>query len=136
MGQRGRDPQDAEIAKRLRALRLHRGLSQYELGSVLGVTFQQVQKYERGTNRITAGRLYRIAEVLDVPITFFFAGLENRRSESASIAIQFNFLQTSGAVRLVRAYSQITERGIRTTLVRLAESLAGDIPAPPQRGGT
>jgi transcriptional regulator with XRE-family HTH domain len=126
MGQRGRDPQDAEIAKRLRALRLHRGLSQYELGSALGVTFQQVQKYERGTNRITAGRLYRIAEVLDVPITFFFTGLENRRSESASIAIQFDFLQTSAAVRLVRAYSQITDRGIRMTLVRLAECLAGE----------
>jgi transcriptional regulator with XRE-family HTH domain len=127
MGQRGRDPQDTEIAKRLRALRLRRGLSQYELGSVLGVTFQQVQKYERGTNRITAGRLYRIAEVLDVPITFFFAGLESGASKSGShsIAIQFDFIQTSGAMRLVRAYSQITERGIQMTLVRLAECLAG-----------
>ena len=65
---RSRDPRDIDIAKRVRALRLQRGLSQTELGEVLGVTFQQVQKYERGTNRISAGRLYRIAGVLEVPI--------------------------------------------------------------------
>src|SRR5215475_13236549 len=72
MGKRSRDPVDAEVAKRVRALRLERGLSQTELSDALGVTFQQVQKYERGANRISAGRLFRIAKVFDVPVTFFF----------------------------------------------------------------
>src|SRR4051795_8296778 len=69
------DPRDAEIGKRIRARRLERGLSQTELGQRLGVTFQQIQKYEKGANRVGAGRLQRIAEVLDVPITFFYDGL-------------------------------------------------------------
>src|SRR5262244_2719043 len=73
MTQRGGDPRDAEIGRRVRTLRLQRGLSQTELGSLINVTFQQVQKYEKGTNRISAGRLQRIAEVLTVPVSFFFA---------------------------------------------------------------
>jgi transcriptional regulator with XRE-family HTH domain len=128
MGQRGRDPRDAEIAKRLRALRLRRGLSQNKVGRMLGVTFQQVQKYEGGRNRITAARLYRIAEVLDVPITFFFPGPESRRAErdAHASAVQLDLLQTLGAMRLLRAYSRISHRGVRMRLLRLAESLAGE----------
>jgi transcriptional regulator with XRE-family HTH domain len=126
MGKRSRDPIDAEIAKRVRALRLQRGLSQTELSDALGVTFQQVQKYERGMNRISAGRLCRIAEVLDVPVAFFFADFKQRISEPHSVAIDFDFLQTGGAMRLIRAYSRIPSGTIRLTLVRLAEALAGD----------
>ena len=76
MPRRSRDPRDLEVAKRVRALRLQRGISQTELGGVLDVTFQQVQKYETGTNRISAGRLQQIAEVLDVPVTYFYAGID------------------------------------------------------------
>jgi transcriptional regulator with XRE-family HTH domain len=128
MGQRGRDPRDAEIAKRLRALRLQRGLSQNKIGSMLGVTFQQVQKYEGGRNRITAARLYRIAEALDVPITFFFPGPQSRRTQpdAHASAVQVDLLQTLGAMRLLRAYSRISHRGVRMRLVRLAECLAGE----------
>lgn len=128
MGKRSRDPIDAEVAKRVRALRLQRRLSQTELSDALGVTFPQVQKYERGANRISAGRLFRIAKVLDVPVTFFFADVEGRASEAPmhSPAADFDFLQTSGAMRLVRAYARIEDRGIRLTLMRLAESLAGE----------
>jgi len=127
MGKRSRDPIDAEIAKRVRALRLQRGLSQTELSDALGVTFQQVQKYERGMNRISAGRLFRIAEVLDVPVAFFFADFKQQRvSEPHSVAIDFDFLQTGGAMRLIRAYSRIPSGAIRLSLVRLAETLAGD----------
>jgi len=127
-GKRGRDPCDIEIAKRVRALRLQRGLSQTELGEVLDVTFQQVQKYERGTNRISAGRLYRIAEVLDVPVSFFYEGFEGRGSEPGlhSTDIEFGFLQTSAAMRLIRAYSRITDSGVRQKLLLLTESLAGE----------
>src|ERR1700737_4874620 len=101
MGKRSRDPRDTEIAKRVRALRLQRGLSQTELSDALGVTFQQVQKYERGMNRISAGRLFRIAETLEVPVTFFYADFKPRSSEAHSVAIDFDFLQTGGAMRLI-----------------------------------
>src|SRR5947207_9793403 len=80
-GKRDRNEIDVEVAKRLRALRLQRHLSQTDLSQALGVTFQQVQKYERGTNRISAGRLCRIAEVLDVPVAFFFADLGGAQNE-------------------------------------------------------
>jgi transcriptional regulator with XRE-family HTH domain len=128
MGKRGRDPRDAEIARRVRALRLQRGLSQGELGSALGVTFQQVQKYEKGANRISAGRLYRIAEVLDAPIPFFYADYEEHPSEPGLRPgdIDCDFLQTSGAMRLIRAYSRIADRDTRLTLLRLTESLAAE----------
>jgi transcriptional regulator with XRE-family HTH domain len=120
-----KEPCDEEVAKRVRALRLRRGISQIELSHALGVTFQQVQKYERGANRISAGRLFRIAEALDVPIAFFFADFTKRTSDPYSIAIDFNFLQTADAQRLIRAYARIRAGGIRLSLVRLAEALAG-----------
>jgi transcriptional regulator with XRE-family HTH domain len=128
LAKRGHDPRDADIAKRLRTLRLQRGWSQADLGNVLGVSFQQVQKYERGTNRIAAGRLARIAETLEVPVVFFYGDDKARRSEPSSgfssIAIEFDFLQTDGAMRLARAYSRIDDAGVRLSLLRLAESLA------------
>ena len=63
---------DAYLAQRIRAARIAAGVTQNALGAALGVTFQQVQKYERGTNRVSAGRLYHIADILDVPIGHFF----------------------------------------------------------------
>jgi transcriptional regulator with XRE-family HTH domain len=108
-------------------LRLHRGLSQTELGNELEITFQQVQKYEKGTNRISAGRLQKIGEVLNVPITFFFKGDEEEGTKSGSTPadVNFDFLQTDNAMRLVRAYSRIKQRGIQLKLLRLTESIAG-----------
>ena len=120
-----KEPRDEEIAKRVRALRLQRGLSQTELSQALGVTFQQVQKYERGANRISAGRLFRIAEVLEVPVAFFFADFSQRTSDPHSVVIDFDFLQTADAQRLIRAYARIPPGGIRLSLVRLVETLAG-----------
>jgi transcriptional regulator with XRE-family HTH domain len=67
------DPLDIEVGRKVRALRLERNMSQEKLGDALGLTFQQVQKYEKGANRISAGRLQRIAEILGVPTTAFFA---------------------------------------------------------------
>jgi transcriptional regulator with XRE-family HTH domain len=123
-GKRSRDPTDAEVAKRVRALRLQRGLSQTELSDALGVTFQQVQKYERGANRISAGRLFRIAKVLDVPVSFFFSDKGRRNDDrEQAVAVDFDFLQTGGAMRLIRAYARIRDGG---ALVRLAECLAGE----------
>jgi transcriptional regulator with XRE-family HTH domain len=126
MPRRSRDPRDMEIAKRVRALRLQRGISQTELGSVLDVTFQQVQKYETGTNRISAGRLQQIAEVLDVPVTYFYAGIDNNDEAPTSPAVdsEFDLLQSAHAIRLVRAYSRINDRGVRLKLLKLAECIA------------
>ena len=127
MNPRGGDPRDAEIGKRVRTLRLQRGLSQSDLGALISVTFQQVQKYEKGTNRISAGRLQRIAEVLSVPVSFFFDGPEDGRKHSkSSVDVEFSFLQTEGALRLARAYARIKEPGVRLQLLRLTEAIAGD----------
>src|SRR3982750_733249 len=118
MPRRSRDPRDLEVAKRVRALRLQRGISQTELGGILDVTFQQVQKYETGTNRISAGRLQQIAEVLDVPVPYFYANDTNGRGHpggeprSTAINSEFDLLQSAHAIRLVRAYSRIGDRGI------------------------
>jgi len=129
MRKRTRDPRDVEIAKRLRALRLRRGLTQTELGQVIGVTFQQVQKYERGANRISAGRLHRIAETFEVPVDFFYSDIAEPNGGEAgrsAVAVEFDFLQTEGAIRLARAYSRIKRPGVRLQLLKLAEELAGD----------
>jgi transcriptional regulator with XRE-family HTH domain len=116
------DARDMEVGRRIRAQRLVRGLSQTDLGRSLGITFQQVQKYEKGANRVGAGRLTRIAEVLSVPVAFFFGDHGGGKSDEASEAL--GFLETSGAVRLVKAYARIEDTEVRRALVELAESIA------------
>ena len=108
----------------MRSRRLECGLSQTEFGNKIGVTFQQVQKYERGANRIGSGRLQRAAEALDVPITFFFdaPGPTNASGKDASSV--FAFMQDPGAVRIVKAFHRIKSRKARQVLVGLAEMLA------------
>jgi transcriptional regulator with XRE-family HTH domain len=128
MKKRSGDPRDAEIGRRIRALRLERGLSQTELGNFLGVTFQQIQKYEKGSNRVAAARLERVAELLGVPITFFYTGPEAigpRTGSVDSVNAGLEFLETAGAVRLVRAYSKIHDPSMRRALVELTERIAG-----------
>jgi len=125
MGRRSVDTRDVEIAKRIRALRLERGLTQVELGNFLGVTFQQFQKYERGVNRVSAGRLQRIASVLDVPVTFFFTGAHEQETQNGSSPdSEFDFFQRGDTLQMARAYSRIKERSIRRTLLKLAEGIA------------
>src|SRR5438552_4988837 len=100
------DLRDAEVGRRVRSRRLECRLSQTELADRIGVTFQQVQKYEKGVNRIGAGRLQRISEALEVPITFFFDATPHaaaRNAPSSSPESVFEFMRTSGRWRLVRA---------------------------------
>jgi transcriptional regulator with XRE-family HTH domain len=132
MSGRTRNSRDEEIAKRVRALRLQRGLSQSQLSSVLHVTPQQVQKYEKGTDRISAGRLQQIAEVLQAPVAFFYEGPADLdgASDAAPIALDFDFLQSGEAMRLVRAYAQISNRSVRLHLLRLAESMVAETDRP------
>ena len=118
------DGRDAEVGHRIRAQRLVRGMSQKELGNSLGVTFQQVQKYEKGLNRVGAGRLARIAEVLNLEVSFFFGGDHMPSEADGRVNSGVRFLETAGAVRLVRAYGQIEDPQIRRALVDLAEEIA------------
>ena len=94
--------EDVVIGQKVRALRFDRGLSQSELASQVGVTFQQVQKYENGANRISAGRLALIARALGMPVTAFY-GLSARPERERG----FTYLRSAGAVRLVRAYAPL-----------------------------
>jgi transcriptional regulator with XRE-family HTH domain len=128
MKKRSGDPRDAEIGRRIRALRLERGLSQGELGNFVGLTFQQIQQYEMGATRVAAARLERIAEMFGVPITFFYTGPEaigGPTGSGDSVNAGLEFLDSAGAVRLVRAYSKIHDPGLRRALVELTECLAG-----------
>jgi len=125
-GTRSPDRHDEEVGRRLRARRLEQELSQTELGEQIGVTFQQLQKYEKGVNRIGAGRLQRAAEVLRVPITFFFddaAPVRKRLSESLP-PTAFEFLKTSNAMRLVKAFSRIRRPVARRAFIEICELFA------------
>jgi len=115
--------EDAEIGRKIRAVRLERGLSQSNLADGIGLTFQQVQKYEKGTNRVSAGRLHKIAEMLDIPVTFFYGGMGPGTKKRGATDPGLAFLQTKGAVRLMRAYAEISSRTTKYALVVLAESL-------------
>lgn len=114
-----RDPEDLEIGQKIRALRVAKGVSQTTLGDGLGVTFQQVQKYERGTNRVSAGRLQKIARMLDTPITFFYSEQRTKKQEDNGLAL----IQSKGAMRLLRAFAEISSGTTKHALVILTEGL-------------
>jgi len=104
-----------------------RGISQTELGKRIGVTFQQVQKYEKGANRVGAGRLTRIAGVLDVPVSSFFGGpggADDLMPESGSRP-DLEYLVQPGALRLLRAYGRIQAGSLQRSIVLLVERIAG-----------
>ena len=119
MSKRDPDLRDVEVGRRVRALRLERGMSQEKLGDRLELTFQQVQKYEKGTNRIGAGRLQRISEIFEVPISAFFE--VGPQDESATLS---KFVDTAAALRLLRAYSRIPSPQTKQALVRLVETMS------------
>src|SRR5688572_20749849 len=118
------DSRDAEVGRRVRSRRLECLLSQTELADKVGVTFQQVQKYEKGVNRIGAGRLQRISEALEVPITFFFDVTPHAAANGSNPESAFGFMQSSGAVRMVKAFHQIKSRKARQLLVEMVEEMA------------
>jgi transcriptional regulator with XRE-family HTH domain len=108
------------VGHNIRILRLERRMSQGDLAERIGVTFQQVQKYEKGANRVSAGRLARIADALDVPVAFFYrsAAPAERHAETG-----FAYLKSKKALRLARAYAAIPHAPARNVLVALAELL-------------
>ena len=118
---RKREPYDVQVGYRIRALRIARRLSQAELGQALGVSFQQIQKYEKGVNRVSAGRLQRVAELFEVPVTSLF-GRQQKQVMHADRT--FEFLGETGAIHLLQAYALIRNAGVRQGLVRLARQIA------------
>jgi transcriptional regulator with XRE-family HTH domain len=122
---RATQSRDSEIGRWVRVQRLSRGLSQRELGTHIGVSLHQVQKYEQGRNHIGSGRLERIAEVLGVPVAFFFMseGIE-QPTAADDLASPLDYLKSEGAVRLVRAYSRISDSKARYAIVQIVEHIA------------
>jgi transcriptional regulator with XRE-family HTH domain len=106
------------------------GMSQEKLGDGLGLTFQQVQKYEKGTNRISASRLFHSAHLLQVPVTFFFEGapsvpgVPQSKGVAPSPAYVTDFLATSDGLTLTKAFMQIKDAKLRRRIVDLVEGIA------------
>ncbi len=112
---------DRMVGLRITALRKAKGLSQTALGQAIGVTFQQVQKYEKGQNRVGAGRLSEIAELLAVPVSTFF-GEDDRGVPEAGEALAF--LRTPGALDLLNAFARIEDTQTRRDVIALVRSIA------------
>lgn len=128
---------DRHVGGRVRMRRMLVGMSQEKLGDALTLTFQQVQKYEKGTNRISATRLREIAGILGVTIDFFYEGISPGAdaqpgfAENASPTYEADLL-TSDGVKLLRAFHKIGDAHVRRKLIELAASLAG-LDAAPER---
>lgn len=125
---RSANPVDIHVGTRIRLRRQVMKMSQEKLGDQLGVTFQQVQKYERGTNRVGASRLWRLSQVLDVPISYFFEGLTNEIeagefSDNDQTPIVYDFIKSSDGVALAKALSEIKDKAVRRQILELARSL-------------
>ena len=122
---------DKHVGSMVRMRRLMLDISQTALGDAAGVTFQQVQKYENGTNRISASRLQQIADFLQVPVPFFFEELPSgtiaRKNKVAPVspALLDEFLATAEGLELCKSFMQIKDHKRRTGIVRLVEMLAG-----------
>lgn len=110
---------DVEIGDRIRLRRKEIGMSQGKLGDALDLTFQQVQKYEKGTNRIGAGRLEQISRILGVPMGYFY---DDVRTVDGLKPLQF--LNAPGVVKLAKAYTEIKDQKLRLALIAMAEAMA------------
>ncbi|MCF4167613.1 helix-turn-helix domain-containing protein [Zavarzinia compransoris] len=115
------NPVDVHVGARVKLRRQLLGFSQTELGNALDLTFQQVQKYEKGTNRISASKLHKMAEVLDVPISFFFDGVDGTRPETDSS--ELDLMSRAETINLVRAYYSIEDEAVRRKVIELLRTL-------------
>ena len=130
MAKKAPNPIDRHVGSRVRMRRMMLSMSQEKLGHALGLTFQQVQKYEKGTNRIGASR-QQIAHILQVPVSFFFEGAPHSSghagglSEAPSPAYVADFLATSDGLSLTKAFMRIKSSKLRRRIVDLVEQIAG-----------
>jgi transcriptional regulator with XRE-family HTH domain len=124
MGTKRAGPVDAIVGRRIRTRRLLLGMTQTQLARQIGVSFQQVQKYENGTNRVGAGRLVQIAQILGMQLDALLRGLNAAPRKTVQVDDPFVLLSSGHAVRLAQAFAQIPDRQIRLALVSLAEGIA------------
>lgn len=139
------NPIDKHVGSRVRMRRMMIGMSQERLGEALGLTFQQVQKYEKGTNRIGASRLHQIASILGVQVEFFYEGAPQLEGASGDAGLAepptpayvSDFLSTADGLHLMRAFVRVRDPKVRKRIVELVESLAAedDDAAAPAAGG-
>jgi transcriptional regulator with XRE-family HTH domain len=125
------NPIDIHVGGRIRLRRNMLGLSQEKLGESLGITFQQIQKYEKGTNRVGASRLQAIASILEVPVAFFFedapggTAVEGLSEESQTTYV-VDFLSSTEGLRLNRAFVRISDPKVRAKIIDLVRALADE----------
>lgn len=132
MAKKSPNPVDRYVGSRVRMRRIMLSMSQEKLGDALGLTFQQVQKYEKGANRIGASRLQHIALIFQVPVSFFFEGAPNvpgqhapsGLSEAPSPAYVSDFLSTTDGLALTKAFMRIKSAKLRRRIVELAEEIS------------
>ena len=130
MSTKAPNPVDKYVGSRVRMRRIMLGMSQEKLGEALGLTFQQIQKYEKGTNRVGASRIQQIAEVLQIPVSFLFEGGPTSSNGSDSFgkgtspAYVSDFLATSEGLALTRAFTRIADNKLRRSIVDLVEQIA------------
>ena len=135
MTKKAPNPIDKHVGSRVRMRRMMLGMSQEKLGDALALTFQQVQKYEKGTNRIGASRLQQISHILQVPVAFFFEGaphladggimVENLETAPSPTYVS-DFLATSDGLSLTKAFMRIPDPKLRRRIVDLVQQIAGD----------
>lgn len=133
------NPIDKHVGSRVRLRRVLLGLSQEKLGDALGLTFQQVQKYEKGANRIGASRLQEISKILDVPPSYFFDGAPSGSAEGqahageiVSSALVTDFIATAEGIQLNKAFVRIKSAQLRKRIIDLVVAVATDLAAEHQ----
>jgi transcriptional regulator with XRE-family HTH domain len=122
------NPIDVHVGSRVRTRRLALGMSQEKLGAALGLTFQQVQKYEKGTNRIGASRLQHVSRILQVPVEYFFEGTpgqQKAKDNAPSSTYVSDFLATTDGLALAKEFTKIKHARIRHHVVKLVNEIAG-----------
>jgi transcriptional regulator with XRE-family HTH domain len=115
------------VGRNIKLHRLAKAMSQEDLAHKLGLTFQQLQKYERGINRVGGGRLFRIATILGIEISAFFEGAERPERTQVDDFSPLNLIADPQSFRLAQAFSRITDPDMRRTLVGLVEKIADDV---------
>lgn len=130
MASKKSNPVDAHVGSRVRLRRMLVGLSQEKLGDRMGLTFQQIQKYEKGVNRIGASRLFQLSQILEVPVQFFFegapptdGGAQPGFAEREPESFLYEFLNTRDGLELNRAFVKISDARVRRSVVDLVRSL-------------
>lgn len=130
----GPDPVDKHVGQRIRARRSLLGISQERLAESVGVTFQQIQKYESGTNRVSAGRLYQLSNILQIPVTYFYEQFGKEVMEYASMGMSYNtqeafeqqkdVMKEKETINLVRTYYKIKDPEARKDILKFVKSMA------------